>query len=324
MRILEAGNVGIGTTNPSAKFHVDGSTAFDGSNTVHFRCAASQYGRNQLKLIGRYEASNDAWSATGARNAIMFKYQTSSTSAYTDAWTIQSFPNGTSNDLGFLSGTNNTPRVTFRGSNGNVGIGTTDPGYRLHVDGSSMFTNTVNIVNNDTNAYAHLEMGGTVGAYIDLKSPSSDDYDLRLITTGSGGSIQVASSGDAMTFNSSGNVGINATSPTYRLHVGGDIYATGNITAYSDRRAKSNIEKIENPLEKINKISGYTYTMKTEDDIDKRYTGLIAQEVLEILPEAVMGSEESQYSLAYGNMVGILVEAIKELKMEIDELKRSK
>jgi len=64
--------------------------------------------------------------------------------------------------------------------------------------------------------------------------------------------------------------------------------------------------------------------MKTEDNLDKRYTGLIAQEVLEILPEAVAGSEETQYSLAYGNMVGILVEAIKELKLEIDELKRSR
>jgi hypothetical protein len=194
----------------------------------------------------------------------------------------------------------------------------------LNVHGSSMFTNTVNIVNNDTNAYAHLEMGGAAGAYIDLKSPNSDDYDLRFITTGSGGSIQVAGGSEGMTFLSDGKIGIGETSPSYKLHVAGDIYATGNITAYSDRRAKSNIEKIENPLEKINKISGYTYTMKTEDNSDKRYTGLIAQEVLEILPEAVMGSEESQYSLAYGNMVGILVEAIKELKMEIDELKRSK
>ena len=50
-----------------------------------------------------------------------------------------------------------------------------------------------------------------------------------------------------------------------------------------------------------------------EPEKDERFTGLIAQEVLEILPEAVMGSEEDHYSLAYGNMAGLLVEGIKEL-----------
>jgi len=96
------------------------------------------------------------------------------------------------------------------------------------------------------------------------------------------------------------------------LTVGGDIYATGNITGYSDRRAKSDIEKIENALEKIEQLNGYTFTMK-----GKRYTGLIAQEILPILPEAVSGSEETNYAVAYGNMMGLIVEAIKELKQKI-------
>jgi hypothetical protein len=96
------------------------------------------------------------------------------------------------------------------------------------------------------------------------------------------------------------------------LTVGGDIYATGNITGYSDRRAKSDIEKIENALEKIEQLNGYTFTMK-----GKRYTGLIAQEILPILPEAVTGSEETNYAVAYGNMMGLIVEAIKELKQKI-------
>jgi len=96
------------------------------------------------------------------------------------------------------------------------------------------------------------------------------------------------------------------------VHVGGDIYATGNITGYSDRRAKSDIEKIENALDKIEQLNGYTFTMK-----GKRYTGLIAQEILPILPEAVTGSEETNYAVAYGNMMGLIVEAIKELKQKI-------
>lgn len=106
-----------------------------------------------------------------------------------------------------------------------------------------------------------------------------------------------------------GRVGIGITTPSYPLHVTGAVYATGNITAYSDKRAKSDIVKIENALDKIEKLNGYTYTMNGE-----KYTGLIAQEVLPVLPEAVVGSEETSYAIAYGNMMGLVIEAIKELQ----------
>jgi len=113
--------------------------------------------------------------------------------------------------------------------------------------------------------------------------------------------------------NISGGVGIGTTSSSYKLHVAGDIYATGNITGYSDERAKSDIQKIENALEKIEKLNGYTFTMN-----NKRYTGMIAQEVLQVLPEAVVGTEETEYALAYGNMMGLIVEGIKEIKKKLD------
>src|SRR5210317_24898 len=106
-----------------------------------------------------------------------------------------------------------------------------------------------------------------------------------------------------------GRVGVGTTTPSYPLHVIGNIYGTGNITAYSDKRAKSDIMKIENALDKIDQLNGYTYTMNNE-----RYTGLIAQEVLPVLPEAVVGSEETSYAIAYGNMMGLVIEAIKELR----------
>jgi hypothetical protein len=178
-------------------------------------------------------------------------------------------------------------------STGYVGIGTTAPEKTLHVNGTSRFDG---------------EMQWGLGHTSHAGYSTNKDWYIR---SGS-------SSGKVIIQDSGGNVGIGTASPGVKLDVSGSIRATGNVTAYSDRRAKSNIEKIQNPLEKIDKISGYTYTMKVKDkdgepEKEERFTGLIAQEVLEILPEAVMGSEENHYSLAYGNMAGIFVEAIKEL-----------
>jgi len=119
-------------------------------------------------------------------------------------------------------------------------------------------------------------------------------------------------------------VGIGLTTGiTEKLHVNGNILATGDVTAYSDKRVKTDISKIKDPLNKVCSINGYTYK-RTDTDDDKTHTGLLAQEVMEVLPEVVHGSEDTTYSVAYGNMVGLLIEAIKELKLEIDELKKSK
>ena len=106
------------------------------------------------------------------------------------------------------------------------------------------------------------------------------------------------------------------------LSINGSITATGDITAFSDRRLKSEIERIEGGLEKVSKINGYTYIQN-----NKRSTGCVAQEVMEVLPEAVLEvyngtAEETLYTLAYGNLAGLFVEAIKELKGELDALKK--
>ncbi|CAM0063572.1 long tail fiber protein distal subunit [Vibrio phage F86] len=105
----------------------------------------------------------------------------------------------------------------------------------------------------------------------------------------------------------------------------GHFTATGNVTAYSDIRLKSNIERIENPLEKIKQLSGYTYDKKRSmsESETRRETGVIAQEVEKVLPEAVhvdANDPDSIKSVAYGNMIGLLVESIKELNEKVERL----
>ncbi len=102
---------------------------------------------------------------------------------------------------------------------------------------------------------------------------------------------------------------------------GSAVSVSGNVTAYSDERIKENIEVIPNALEKVLTLKGVTFD-RTDVDIE-RQTGVIAQDVIKVLPEAISidTNANGMYSVAYGNMVGLLIEAIKELKAEVEELK---
>ena len=109
---------------------------------------------------------------------------------------------------------------------------------------------------------------------------------------------------------------------------------TDDITAFvSDIRLKTDIESIDSPLDKVCKLSGFTYkhneTAKVECDVDtgnQRFVGVSAQDVQKVLPEAVKSApaNDNYLTVQYEKLVPLLIEAIKELKDEIDELKRGK
>ena len=96
------------------------------------------------------------------------------------------------------------------------------------------------------------------------------------------------------------------------------VTAGGDVTAFSDMRIKHDIETIEGALAKVSDMRG-VYFKRNNGEAG---TGVIAQEIENILPEVVKDGEYK--SVAYGNMVGILIEAIKELKAEVEKLKESK
>ena len=102
---------------------------------------------------------------------------------------------------------------------------------------------------------------------------------------------------------------------TGTITTGGAITASGDITAFSDERLKSDIETIDNALDKVMNMRGVSFTKQAE-----RKIGVIAQEVEKVLPEVVSDGEYK--SVAYGNMVGVLIEAIKELKSQLDNHKQ--
>jgi hypothetical protein len=114
-------------------------------------------------------------------------------------------------------------------------------------------------------------------------------------------------------------LGIGTTNPGYTLDVTGDIRATGDITAFSDRRVKSNLEKITGALDKVAAINGYTFT-RTDSVSNERHAGVIAQEVQEVLPEVVSTDGTGHLSVAYGNITALLIEALKEEKNKREAL----
>ena len=101
------------------------------------------------------------------------------------------------------------------------------------------------------------------------------------------------------------------------ISVTGTITATGDITAYSDARLKTNVETISDALNLVRKLRGVTFTRL---DTGSRGIGVVAQELVSIVPEAVMAHEDDVLSVAYGNLVGVLIEAVKELSEKVDRL----
>jgi hypothetical protein len=97
------------------------------------------------------------------------------------------------------------------------------------------------------------------------------------------------------------------------------LTASGNVTAYSDERLKTDVQTFSNALATVQALRGVSYIKDGQAQV-----GVIAQEVQKVLPQVVQDNPNSYLSVAYGNIVGVLIEAVKELKAEVEELKRGK
>ncbi|NDH17191.1 MAG: tail fiber domain-containing protein [Opitutae bacterium] len=111
----------------------------------------------------------------------------------------------------------------------------------------------------------------------------------------------------------------------------GDLHVDGNIVAYSttvsDQRLKDDVETIETALDKVGNLRGVTYTWNAGSRKGQRDMGVIAQEVEAVIPEIVREKEmafidgETYKTVDYEKLTAVLIEAVKELKAEVDSLK---
>jgi hypothetical protein len=233
----------------------------------------------------------------------------------------------------FRSSASNTFFVMHKdldGSSAKYGLKSTDGGAT-----STYYNGTERLVTSPTGAYVtganNINFSiNSSSTRADLKLNQSGNGGLLLRTDGGVGRIYVydtatGSNDQMITMTYGGAVTLRhkdstkLTTSTSGISVTGSLTASSNVTAYSDRRLKVNIKPLESPLEKVCALGGYTY-----DRVDLDHEagiGVIAQEVQEVFPEAVLESEDGILSVSYMSLVAPLIESVKALKAEVEDLK---
>ena len=313
--VISGDNVGVGTTSPSAKLHLNNASgnadAWFTSGTRASNYATMMFGEGTTGAAGTY--------------AEVIRYSSASSAGV--------FP-------GDFIIANLTKKIVFSTANsgayradlvvdssGNVGIGTTKPGSALHVGvGSSQYEQ------------ASLRISGTF--------PSLSFYDDSGLAEDRNWAIAAPwfRNGDFAIFQSRvrngdprnagiarfcidpiGNVGIGTHVPGFKLDVVGQAHATSFLNS-SDDRLKTNIAPLTNVVERIRKIRGVSFDWNEKyaalgRSSNKREFGVLANEVKEVFPELVSTwGDENYLAVDYGRLTAVLLEAAKELSSEVEVL----
>ena len=269
LHINSAGNVGLGTTNPTQKLHVVGGALITGAATV-----------SGVLTAGSTLAVAGAATVTGATTL-------NSTLTVSGASTY--------NGQGDFTALQN--------------VGT------LRTSSTSLGGIEVRSASNNDAAFMTFHKPGNYASYFGL---DTDNYFA----------VGGWSAGAALA-----NFKCNIFSASGAITAGGNITSAGNIIAYSgsDERLKENITNISNPLEKLALLNGVTFDWKdsyieSQGGLDamfvrKNDVGIIAQDLEKVLPQLVAERSDGYKAVKYDRIVALLIEAVKELKAEIDSLK---
>ena len=283
------------TSNGSATFW--SSTA---NNSTNLNGQAASYYLNATNLAsGTVPTARLATTGTASSSTYLRGDQTWATIT-SNPGTVTSVANG----AGLLG-----PTIT---SSGSLSLPTVGPGAATYSGGISSIT---------LDNYGRVSaLGSSAGYYASGASPSFG------VITANGGYVYLAEATGGLNtravHNNSGTIGfLNSSNAwVFRVDDSGNATAAGNVTAYSDIKLKTNIHTITDALNKVKKLRGVSYQRISDNSNN---IGVIAQEVQEVIPEVIQKDSSDTMSVAYGNLVGVLIEAIKELSAEVDALKNS-
>jgi len=376
VRITSAGNVGIGTTNPQEKLHVQNYTTGE-SHQAMFKGGAvttgdysyislnngysTEYNKEvRLASVAESSSSNqtgfaiftspDGNGASGHERLRVTaggnvgigtdspdsKLQISGSGTQRLRVTTAGVANadlicegasgmilGSPNGIPIRFVTSNAERARIT-SGGNVGIGTTNPNYMLHLGGS-----TVGAVNGQLafGDVSNVPSGLIQGYRVD----GSYKGELRFSTSTSGGTVT-----QRMVIDEDGNVGIGTTSPAYQLQLSLNSAAKPTSSAWtvvSDERVKTNIRPYETGLEELLQVKPKIFDYNGKAGFDtkaKNNIGVIAQEIKDVIPETVkkynakLNKEDKEdtelYNFDSHALTFALINSVKELNAKIEQL----
>ncbi|MDP2708481.1 MAG: tail fiber domain-containing protein [bacterium] len=310
MTLEGTGNVGIGTTAPRDHFDIAGTY-----NSISFGHPAIN--DNNITMRGTPDG-------TGFHHAKIYSGRDTTVNTYGSYLSFYT--------EGKESGTTDTSSEKVRiQSNGNVGIGTTDPQGNLHIYGTS----PVRILG-ESSTYTGTEYVDFMARYtpgasdlggMRIQRQTSGNIDTLLYAAISG---QVAA--EVMRISGSGNVGIGTTNPLYQLQLSTDSAAkptTNTWTVPSDQKLKTNISAFTDGLAVINQINPVNYTLNglAGTPAGAQGIGVIAQDILPFAPYTVSSynaklnptdaTTTQLYNFNSGDLTFVMINAIKELSKNV-------
>jgi hypothetical protein len=193
--------------------------------------------------------------------------------------------------------------------NGNTGIGTSAPGARLHVvSGASGYVGS---------NFPGITLEGNGHTYFNLISPNSNETAVLF------GKASDAAAG-GIVYNNAGNLNgldfrTNGNVTRMLIYDNGNAWLQGTLTQASDARLKKDISILQNPLQKIIQLNGYTYHWKNEQSDTRLQTGVLAQEVQKLFPELVSENNDGILAVNYSGLIPVVIESIKEQQRTIEQ-----
>ena len=279
------GNVGIGDETPDYRLTV----AKTSQAAPAFMVSGAYYGGPRIQTYG-LDADANAWMGLGTDM---------SGGAYEHNIYFSDYNSNGRLSIGTYNGTTYSEKMCVLRT-GYVGIGTTNPSYKCVISNSGAeglelgpgYVSGANLLQNYNRSNSQYVRADYVASIHRWYQGNTSTVNIHMDLTGSG-----------------------------VLTVKNDIVAYGSP---SDKRLKENIKPIESALDKVSKLQGVTFDWKKSDSIldIKEDIGFIAQDVQKVIPELVRENEDGMLSMRHQGIAPILLEAIKELKAEIEELKK--
>ncbi len=340
MRITQDGNIGIGTTSPSAKLSVTGSGTGTG------RAFAIANSSNAEKLTVLDNGSVGIGTTNPAKTLdVAGSIQVNGGFYLKDSQFLVSKSDNEINVRDYAGGVNtigigglNYVRAGGSGFSyivGNLGIGTTSPTNKLHVAGTGSFLGG-KIESLTTTGYAGIELKSDTGSgYIyqtgvgNVANPDT----LVIDGTESANGISFWNGGNRVRITSAGNVGIGTTTPTAQLSTTGTVRfsnfgagtlqtdASGNLSVSSDERLKNIEGQFSRGLSAIEQLTPINYRWNAESGLDMTtlYTGFSAQNVQQAIPEAVGEDGRGLLTLSDRGIIATIVNAVKEISKSLTD-----